>query len=423
MSVKCVVGLQWGDEGKGKIVDILSRQADFVVRFQGGHNAGHTVVLGRNKFVLHLIPSGILHPGVICVIANGVVIDPEQFLKELEQLRQQGIQIRNNIYISDRAHLILPYHKVVDDISENNLGQNKIGTTGRGIGPCYTDKYARIGIRVIDLFNQSYLKERIKANLAQKNILISSAGLKPLSWQKIYDEYLDYARKLKPYVIDARAMLMDALKNNKRMLFEGAQGTLLDVDFGTYPFVTSSNADISGLSAGIGITIKKFNGIIGILKAYTTRVGGGPFPTELTGALGETLRQRGGEFGATTGRPRRCGWLDLVSAKYATEINSVDSIAITKLDVLSHLKTIKVVVAYRNKGRIIRHFPSDVNILYNCGIIYKEMKGWQKDISVFKTYRDLPDTAKKYLDFIQKSLDTPIDIISIGADRRQTIFK
>ena len=394
-----------------------------MVRFQGGHNAGHTVVIGENKFVLHLIPSGILHPGVICVIGNGVVIDPKQFLAELEQLRRKGIRIKNNIFISDRAHLILPYHKVMDNISENKLGQNKIGTTGLGIGPCYTDKYARTGVRIIDLFDPAYLKERIKANLSHKNVMISLAGLKPLAWQDIYKEYLGYARNLKPYVVDARVMLMDALRKNKRILFEGAQGTLLDVDFGTYPFVTSSNADISGLSAGIGITLKKFNSIIGILKAYTTRVGSGPFPTELSGFAGEDLRQRGGEFGATTGRPRRCGWLDLVSARYATEINSVDSIAMTKLDVLSHLKTIKIGMAYKYKGRTIRNFPSGARVLEDCGIVYKEMTGWQKDISAVKSSRDLPAAAKRYLDFIEHSLDTHIKIVSVGPDRKQTLFR
>lgn len=423
MSITCVVGLQWGDEGKGKVVDILSEQSDFVVRFQGGHNAGHTVVFGRDKFVLHLVPSGILHRGVICVIGNGVVIDPKHLLAEIDQLRQRGIRIQDNIYISDRAHLILPYHKVIDNISEAGLGHNKIGTTGLGIGPCYTDKYARTGIRVVDLFNPPFFRERLKSNLAQKNFLISAAGLKPLDWQPIYDEYLGYARRLKSYVTDTRVLLLKAVSAHKRMLFEGAQGTLLDVDFGTYPFVTSSNADISGLCSGVGIHLNKMDNIIGILKAYTTRVGGGPFPTELTGRSGEDLRQRGGEFGATTGRPRRCGWLDLVAAIYACQINSVHSIAMTKLDVLSHLKTINIGMAYKHKGRTISNFPSDVDVLDKCRVVYRQFRGWQKDISGTRRYGDLPDAAKRYLDFIQKSLRTPVDIVSVGADRKQTLYR
>lgn len=421
MSITCVVGLQWGDEGKGKIVDILSQKFDFVVRYQGGHNAGHTVIFGKEKFVLHLIPSGILHRGVICVIGNGVVIDPKQLLAEISQLRQRGIRIKNNIYISDRAHLILPYHRVIDNISEKGLGDNKIGTTGLGIGPCYTDKYSRTGIRVADLFNPSFFKERLKSNLAQKNILISVAGLKPLEWGSVYEEYLSYARQIKSYVTDTRILLLKAVSGHKRMLFEGAQGTLLDVDFGTYPFVTSSNADISGLCSGIGIHLNRIDTIIGILKAYTTRVGSGPFPTELTGSLGEDLRQCGGEFGATTGRPRRCGWLDLVSALYACQINSVNSIAMTKLDVLSHLKTINIGLAYKYKGRTLSNFPPDIDALNKCRIVYKELKGWQKELSGISRYKDLPDEAKRYLDFIQKALKTSINIISVGADRKQTL--
>ncbi|MBI4712753.1 MAG: adenylosuccinate synthase [Planctomycetes bacterium] len=423
MSITCVIGLQWGDEGKGKIVDLLSRDSDYVVRYQGGSNAGHTVVLGKEKFVLHIIPSGILHPGVKCVIANGVVFDPRQFLGELDGLKKKGIRIKKNLYISDRAHLVFPYHKAIDGIRESRLGKKKIGTTGLGIGPCYSDKFARTGIRVIDLFNPALFKERLQVNLSEKNVVISAGGGKPLSTQDIYQQYLHYARQIKPYVTDTRLMLEDALRRKKRILLEGAQGSLLDIDFGTYPFVTSSNADACGISSGAGISARKIDKITGVLKAYATRVGEGPFPTELNDALGENLRRIGGEYGATTGRPRRCGWLDLVAAKYSAQLNDIDSIAITKLDVLSHLKKIKVAVAYKYNGKTIHEFPAAVEALARCRPVYRELPGWQADISGINRYNDLSVAARKYLDFISQHLGVPIGIVSVGAERKRFLIK
>src|SRR3989339_2075424 len=313
--IKFVVGLQWGDEGKGKLVDYLSARSDFVVRYQGGGNAGHTVIKGTKKFVLHLVPSGILHSGVKCVIGNGVVFDPGQFIKEINGLKARGIKINRNLYISGQAHLVMPYHKVMDQLSERQLGKRKIGTTGLGIGPCYSDKYARTGIRVNDLFNKPLFYRRLKENVNFKNKIFRAMGMKSLSFSRIYSEYLSYSRFIRPFVIETRRMLLDAIKDNRDILIEGAQGTMLDIDFGTYPFVTSSNSSLAGVSSGTGIPLaNKRIETIGILKAYTTRVGEGPFPAENTGTLGEVLRTLGGEFGATTGRPRRCGWVDLVVA-------------------------------------------------------------------------------------------------------------
>ncbi|MBI5778660.1 MAG: adenylosuccinate synthase [Planctomycetes bacterium] len=422
--IKFIVGLQWGDEGKGKIVDYLSSLSDFVVRYQGGGNAGHTVVKGTRKFVLHLVPSGILHRGVKCVIGNGVVFDPIQFIKEVKGLQAKRIKIDRNIFISGQAHLVMPYHKVLDQLSERQLGKNKIGTTGLGIGPCYSDKYARTGIRVNDLFNKPLFMERLKENLNLKNKLFQAMGIKPLSVSKIYSEYLDYARFIKPFVTDTRRLLLDAIKAKRNILIEGAQGTMLDIDFGTYPFVTSSNSSLAGVSSGTGIPLaNKRIETIGILKAYTTRVGEGPFPAENTGTLGEVLRTLGGEFGATTGRPRRCGWLDLVVARTAIELNAVSYIAMTKLDVLSHLAFLKVVVGYRYKNKMLTHFPVDISILEGCQPVYETLPGWSEDISGIRKYRDLPENARKYIGFIEKKLGVPIKMVSVGAEEKQIIHK
>jgi len=418
MSVSCVVGLQWGDEGKGKIVDILSAKSDFVVRYQGGSNAGHTVVIGKEKFVLHLIPSGILHEKVKCVIGNGVVIDPSLLLEEINMLEKRNIKVAKRLFISERAHLVFPYHKQIDALSETNLGSGKIGTTGRGIGPAYADKINRIGIRVIDLFKPNTLQERLKTNIKDKEALLKTK----LSFAKIYSEYNSYAQKMKPYVADTRVMVRDAIESGKRILFEAAQGTLLNIDLGTYPFVTSSHSDTTGIPGGTGIPPGKIAGVTGILKAYTTRVGSGPFPTELKDALGEEIRQRGGEFGATTGRPRRCGWLDFVSARYTTEINGVDNLAITKLDVISHLKEIRVATAYKYNGKTYHDFPADIKIIENAKPVYKTLPGWQKSLSGVKKYKELPVNARRYLEFIEKMLRARISIISIGAKRDETIF-
>jgi len=422
--IKFIVGLQWGDEGKGKVVDYLSSLSDFVVRYQGGGNAGHTVVKGAKKFVLHLVPSGILHRGVKCVIGNGVVFDPAQFIKEVKGLKSRHIKIDSNIFISGQAHLVMPYHKVMDQLSERQLGKRKIGTTGLGIGPCYSDKYARTGIRVNDLFNKPLFYQRLQENLNLKNKLFQALKIKPLSLSKIYSEYLSYVRFIRPFVTDTRRLLIDAIKSNRNILIEGAQGTMLDIDFGTYPFVTSSNSSLSGVSSGTGIPLaNKRIEVIGILKAYTTRVGEGPFPAENTGTLGEVLRTLGGEFGATTGRPRRCGWLDLVVARTAIELNAVSYIAMTKLDVLSHLAFLKVVVAYKYKGKLLTHFPNDISVLEQCQPVYETLSGWAEDISDIKKYRDLPENARKYVAFIEKRLGVPIKMVSVGAEEKQIIHK
>ncbi|MFH0888925.1 MAG: adenylosuccinate synthase [Planctomycetota bacterium] len=422
--IKCIIGLQWGDEGKGKIVDYLSSVSDVVVRYQGGSNAGHTVVKSGKKFVLHLIPSGILHRGVKCVISNGVVFDPAQFIKELKGLKSRGISIDKNIFISGLAHLVMPYHKMMDQLSEKHLGGDKIGTTGLGIGPCYSDKYARTGLRINDLFNKPLFYQRLKNALYLKNKLFRAMGMKTLSPDKIYSEYLAYAKIIKPFVSDTRSLLMNNIRQNKNILLEGAQGTFLDIDFGTYPFVTSSNASLTGAPSGTGIPLLKDSvEIIGILKAYTTRVGEGPFPTENTGTLGNVLRTLGGEFGATTGRPRRCGWLDLVATRYAIELNAITSLTITKLDVLSHLALLKIAVAYKYKNKLLKNFPADTSILSECEPVFIDLKGWYDDISQIKKYRDLPDSAKKYLEFIEANVGIPIKMISVGAEEKQIIQK
>jgi len=422
--LKCVIGLQWGDEGKGKIVDYLSGLSDMVVRYQGGSNAGHTVIKGDRKFVLHLIPSGILHRGVKCVIANGVVFDPPQFIKELQELKSKGIKIDSNIFISDHAHLVMPYHKMMDQLTESALGKNKIGTTGKGIGPAYSDKYGRAGIRVSDIYNPLLFYQRLKESLTLKNRLFKASGMKALSIDKIYREYLGYAKILKPFIANTRLMIYDAIAKNKNVLLEGAQGTLLDIDFGTYPYVTSSNASLAGVTPGTGIPLCKQNmEVIGILKAYTTRVGEGPFPTEDKGTLGEVLRSLGGEFGATTGRPRRCGWLDLVAARTAVQLNAVTSITITKLDVLSHFVNLRICVGYKHKNKILKYFPTDISVLNEAQPIYKDLMGWPEDISGMRNYRDLPANTKNYLGFIEKELSVPIKMISVGADEKQVIAK
>ncbi|MBI4835340.1 MAG: adenylosuccinate synthase [Planctomycetes bacterium] len=424
MSIASVIGMQWGDEGKGKIVDLLSSECDIVVRYQGGSNAGHTVIIGDEKFVLHLIPSGILHPKVKCVIGNGVVLDPMLLLKEMDELTKRGIKIKGRLFISERCHLVFQYHKWLDTLSEKSLGKSKIGTTGRGIGPAYVDKYNRTGIRLMDLYEPKRLLEKVKINLAEKNIYFRALHSKTgIDSGAIYKESLFYARRLKPYVTDTRLFIRRMMDAKIRVLFEGAQGTLLNIDHGTYPFVTSSHSDATGISAGSGIPPSSITNVIGILKAYTTRVGEGPFPTEQDNPIGECLRKEGGEFGATTGRPRRCGWLDMVAAKYAVELNGVSQIVITKLDVLSILKSIKVAVAYKYKGRVYRDFPADLNTLKNCEPVYRTLPGWQSSLRGIRKYRDFPLNTRRYLEYIEKKLGVPIKIISIGPERTQTIDK
>lgn len=420
MSVTIVVGSQWGDEGKGKIVDILSERFDIVARYQGGANAGHTVQIGDKQYILHLIPSGILRENVICVIGNGVVIDPKALLEEISFLESNGINIKGRLFISHNAHLIMPYHKLLDSISESSSA--KIGTTGRGIGPCYIDKYARKGIKIVDLLDKSVLEEKIRFNLEEKNNLLKKVyNHEELDVNEIIKEYIEFDKKIDQYITDVPTFLNNAIAEGKSILLEGAQGTLLDVDFGTYPYVTSSNPTSGGACTGTGLPPTKIVSVIGIVKAYTTRVGLGPFPTELTGQEGEQLRKIGAEYGATTGRPRRCGWFDAFLLNYSRMINGIERAAITKLDVLSYLDEIKVCIGYEINGKKLKSFPTDVNKLLNVSPIYETLPGWKKNISNIKYYDDLPSEAKDYLSFISQQSGFEISLISVGPSRQQTI--
>jgi len=421
MNVTVLVGSQWGDEGKGKIVDILSEKVDIVARYQGGANAGHTVEIGDKQFILHLIPSGILREDVICVIGNGVVIDPSALLQEIELLEKNNIKVNGRLFISHNAHLIMPYHKLLDSISES--GENKIGTTGRGLGPCYIDKYARKGIRIVDLLNKKVLEEKIRINLKEKNNLLKKVyNHDELDVEAIIKEYQEFDKTIDKYVKDIPSFLNNAIKEGKSILMEGAQGALLDVDHGTYPYVTSSSPTSGGACIGTGIPPNKITQIVGIVKAYTTRVGNGPFPTELVDETGEKLRKAGAEYGATTGRPRRCGWFDAFIVKYTAMINGIDYVAITKLDVLGVFDEIKVCIGYEVNGKRLKSFPTDVNKLGEVKPVYETLPGWKKDISGCKSYSDLPEETKRYLSFLSEHTGIKINIISVGPKRTQTFF-
>jgi adenylosuccinate synthase len=416
-----LLGAQWGDEGKGKATDLLGDRVDYVVRYQGGNNAGHTVVIGDQKYALHLLPSGILSPNVIPVIGNGVVIDPAVLLTEIKGLNERGIDT-SKLKISTNAHLITPYHRTIDKVSERFLGKSKIGTTGRGIGPAYADKINRIGIRVQDLFDPSILKQKIEAALHDKNqILIKVFNRKGITVDEVLDEYLGYAQVLKPYVADTALLLDQALKSGKNVLLEGSQGTLLDVDHGTYPFVTSSNPTAGGASTGSGIGPTKITRVIGILKAYTTRVGSGPFPTELFDADGDALRKIGGEVGVTTGRNRRCGWFDAPIARYAVRVNGLTDFFLTKLDVLTGWEKIPVCVAYEVDGVRIEELPASQTDFHHAKPIYEYLPGWKENISKAKSVEDLPNNAKEYVKFLEKVSGAPISAIGVGPGRDETI--
>jgi adenylosuccinate synthase len=416
-----LLGAQWGDEGKGKATDLLGDQVDYVVRYQGGNNAGHTVVIGDQKYALHLLPSGILSPNVIPVIGNGVVIDPAVLLTEIKGLNERGIDT-SKLKISTNAHLITPYHRTIDKVSERFLGKAKIGTTGRGIGPAYADKINRIGIRVQDLFDPSILKQKIEAALHDKNqILIKVFNRKGITVDEVMDEYLGYAQILKPYVVDTALLLDQALKTGKNVLLEGSQGTLLDVDHGTYPFVTSSNPTAGGASTGSGIGPTKITRVIGILKAYTTRVGSGPFPTELFDEDGEALRKIGGEVGVTTGRNRRCGWFDAPIARYAVRVNGLTDLFLTKLDVLTGWEKIPVCVAYEVDGVRVEELPASQTDFHHAKPIYEYLPGWSENISKAKSINDLPKNAKAYVEFLEKISGAPISAIGVGPGRDETI--
>ena len=424
MSVRIVLGAQWGDEGKAKIVDYLTADADVVVRFQGGANAGHTIQVGDLEFVFHLIPAGIVHPGKTCVIGNGVVIEPEVLFKEIDELDEKGMGTEGRLFISERAHLVLPYHKRIEQASEEKFGDGAIGTTLRGIGPAYYDKINRsTGIRVLDVIDADVLAVKIRANLRDKNeILTKVYGVEPLEEAPIVEAYVAYGDRLRPYIIDTSVYLDEAIKQGKGILFEGSQGTLLDVDHGSYPYVTSSNTTAGGACTGAGIGPTRIDEVVGVVKAYTTRVGNGPFPTELNNEMGDRIRELGHEYGATTGRPRRCGWLDTVIVRMSERINGLSSIAVTRLDILDQLEEIKICTHYLRKGERVDHFPADLDILAECEPVYETLPGWQTDTTKCRTYDSLPDKTKTYLSRISELSGVKISIVSVGPDREETIL-
>ena len=417
-----LVGAQWGDEGKGKVTDFLAEKADIVVRFQGGNNAGHTVVVGEEEFKLHLIPSGVLYSEKICIIGNGVVIDPAVLIQELEYLAARGI-CTDNLRISLRAHIIMPYHKKLDEVIEESKGDAKIGTTKRGIGPAYTDKAARVGIRFVDLLDKEEFSFLLDRNLKEKNNLLAKVyDAKGFDKEAVLHEYMGYADRLRKYAADTSIITYDALKAGKNVLFEGAQGTLLDLDHGTYPYVTSSHPIAGAACIGAGLGPTEITKVLGIIKAYTTRVGEGPFPTELTDDVGLHLRDRGHEFGTTTGRPRRCGWFDAVIARYTVRVSGLSSMAVTKLDVLTGMETLKICTGYRRGTEVIRDFPASLKTLAECEPIYEEMPGWHEDITSAKRIEDLPQAAQNYLNRLSELAGVPISIIGVGARRTQTMI-
>ncbi len=417
-----IIGVQWGDEGKGKIVDYYASSADMVARFQGGNNAGHTLVVDGKKTILHLIPSGILHPHAKCLIGSGVVVDPENFLQEVEILRKAGIaNLEERIYLSDRCHLIVDYHKHLDAARESKKA-GKIGTTKRGIGPAYEDRASRRGLRVADLYNESAFEEKLKENLAEKNFLLKQYyGVESVSMESFLAKYKDIARKLKPFVRDVSAELFQAIDEDKKILYEGAQGVLLDVDYGTYPYVTSSQTLPSQAALGLGARVPKDTLFVGVIKAYSTRVGEGPFPTELTDAFGDQLRESGSEYGATTGRPRRCGWLDLVAVKYAVQVSGIKNLAITKADVLSGISELKVCIAYEYQGKRIHTIPADTSILSKVKPVYETLPGWNEDLTQVRNPQDIPQSLQNYLRFIENFTGTRINLVSTGAGREAVI--
>ena len=422
--VDVIIGAQWGDEGKGRVVDALAGRMDVIVRYQGGANAGHTVIVGDEKHVFHLLPSGMLYSGCLCVIGNGVVVDPDQLLAELKELQEKG-KDRARLIVSGSAHVVMPYHKVLDGLDEKFRGQDRqIGTTKRGIGPCYVDKYNRVGIRIEDLLDGHVLREKLEFNLEIKNLLLSRVyDESPLSFDDLYDKALAWGKALAPYVGDASLLVDEALGEGKSVLLEGAQGTLLDADHGTYPFVTSSHPTASGGCLGAGIGPTRIDRVIGIVKAYCTRVGDGPFPTEDQGEKGAYLREKGCEFGATTGRPRRCGWLDMVALRYAVRVNGITAIALTKLDVLDGLSEISVCTAYEIEGKKERHFTNNSNKLAEAQPVYETLPGWSESLDGCRTFDSLPQAAQDYVTYIEKTTGVPVILIGEGPKREQTILR
>ena len=424
MKTVAVVGSQWGDEGKGKVIDFLATQADVVVRGQGGNNAGHTLVVDGKKFALRLIPSGILNSNTINVIGNGIVFVPKGFFEEIEMLESNGISTKN-IKISDRAHIVFPYHKELDGLAEEARGDNKIGTTKKGIGPCYMDKTERSGIRVCDLMDKEIFAKKLKLQVDAKNKLVTGVYGKEamFDFDEIYNEFIVYAEKMRPYVEDTTVIVYDAIKANKKVLFEGAQGTLLDLDLGTYPFVTSSHPTSGGFAVGAGVGPNMIKDVVGIVKAYTTRVGEGPFVTELFDETGDRIRTQGHEFGTVTGRARRCGWFDAVIVKYAARVNGLTSISFMLLDVLTGFDKIKICTAYKMGDKIVNNFPASLEDLAKCEPVYEELDGWHEDITKVEKFEDLPENAKKYIARIEELIGVNVDLVSVGPNRTQTIIR
>ncbi|HOM05148.1 MAG TPA: adenylosuccinate synthase [Candidatus Kapabacteria bacterium] len=423
MSVTIVVGSQWGDEGKGKIVDLISQDADIVARYQGGANAGHTIVINGKQYVLHLIPSGILHPNCICVIGNGVVIDPIALKSEIKMLEENGIDVHNRLFISHKAHLIMPYHKLLDQVREKDAKSYAIGTTGRGIGPAYFDKATRVGIRIVDLLDRKGFEQKLRNNLEEKyNILHKIYGFESFNIDELMEEYLSFDAEIDDLITDTTLYLNNAIREGKKIIAEGAQGALLDIDHGTYPFVTSSNPTSGGACTGLGIPPTSISNVIGIVKAYTTRVGNGPFPTELFDETGERLRQVGSEYGATTGRPRRCGWLDLVALKYSVMVNGISEIAITKLDVLDDFDEIKACISYSYEGKTLKSFPVDIHTLNNVKCEYKSFKGWKRKLKGIDSWDNLPTEVLDFFSYIEEFTGARITIASLSPDRADTII-
>ena len=423
MSTFIVLGAQWGDEGKGKMTDYLAEEANVVVRYQGGNNAGHTVEVGDKQYKLHLIPSGILHDEKLNVIGNGVVIDPIAFFSEIDYLQEEGVKVNpEKLIVSDRAHIIMPYHKILDKLKEQARGKNDIGTTGKGIGPCYTDKFERCGIRVCDLIDKEVFKEKLSENIEMKNkYIVNVLGGEALNFDEIYEEYSKYGERLKPFVRDTSVTVYNEIKENKSVLFEGAQGMLLDIDYGTYPFVTSSNTTAGGVSNGVGIGPNMITNAVGIAKAYTTRVGKGPFPTELENETGEWIREKGHEYGVTTGRSRRCGWLDIVILKTSVRVSGLTSLAVTKIDTLAGLEKVKMCVGYKFNDEVIDYFPASLEDLAKCEPIYEEFDGWDESVAEARSYDELHPNARKYLERIEELTETRISIVSVGPRRDQTM--
>ena len=422
MSTYVIVGTQWGDEGKGKIIDVLSPKADYIVRYQGGNNAGHTVVVNDDKFILHLLPSGIINSKGKCVIGAGVVVDIDVLLEEIAVLEKRGMKL-DNLFIDERAHIIMPYHIEIDKAKEEAMGENKIGTTQRGIGPCYIDKIARNGIRIGDLLEPERFRDKLTWNVLEKNDMLVRYGKPTFDLEELYNKFMELADKIKFRIIDGVVEINEAIEEKKLVLFEGAQALMLDIDYGTYPYVTSSSPTAGGVTTGVGVSPRKIERILGVMKAYVTRVGEGPFPTEQDNEIGEKLRTIGHEYGATTGRPRRCGWLDLVIGRYAVLINGLTDIVLTKIDVLTGFEKIKVAVGYEIDGKVHTSYPGNLRKSKPLKIVYEELDGWMEDITQIKNYEELPENCKKYIEYIENKLNCNVSMVSVGPERSQNIYR